>query len=90
MLAEADANVLEVEHVRTDATLELDEVEIALQLETKGAEHCDAGAGDAARRRATPSVCRLSRSEVCSGRGRRSIPLGRLSAASCHGSTVMS
>jgi threonine dehydratase len=39
MLAEADANVLEVEHVRTNATLGLDEVEIAVQVETKGAEH---------------------------------------------------
>ncbi|MFL6100192.1 MAG: threonine ammonia-lyase [Actinomycetales bacterium] len=41
MLAEADANVLEVEHVRTNATLGLDEVEIAVQVETKGHEHCD-------------------------------------------------
>jgi threonine dehydratase len=39
MLAEADANVLEVEHVRTNATLGLDEVEIAVQVETKGADH---------------------------------------------------
>ena len=36
-LAEADANVLEVEHVRTGAALHVDEVEIAVQLETKGA-----------------------------------------------------
>ncbi len=41
MLAEADANVLEVEHVRTNATLGLDEVEIAVQAETTGREHCD-------------------------------------------------
>jgi threonine dehydratase len=41
MLAEADANVLEVEHVRTNATLGLDEVEIAVQVETKGHEHCE-------------------------------------------------
>jgi threonine dehydratase len=41
MLAEADANVIEVEHVRTNATLGLDEVEIAVQVETKGPEHCD-------------------------------------------------
>ncbi len=41
MLAEADANVLEVEHVRTNATLGLDEVEIAVQVETKGREHCE-------------------------------------------------
>jgi threonine dehydratase len=39
MLADADANVLEVEHVRTNATLGLDEVEIAVQVETKGADH---------------------------------------------------
>jgi threonine dehydratase len=41
MLAEADANVLEVEHVRTNATLGLDEVEIAVQVETKGHDHCE-------------------------------------------------
>jgi threonine dehydratase len=40
MLADADANVLEIEHVRTNATLSLDEVEIAVQVETKGTEHC--------------------------------------------------
>jgi threonine dehydratase len=38
--AEADANVLEVEHIRTNASLDVDEVEIALELETKSAEHC--------------------------------------------------
>jgi threonine dehydratase len=41
MLAEADANVLEVEHVRTNATLGLDEVEIAVQVETKGPPHIE-------------------------------------------------
>jgi threonine dehydratase len=41
VLAETDANVLEVEHVRTGAALSVDEVEIGLQLETKGPEHCD-------------------------------------------------
>ena len=40
-LAGADANVLEVEHLRTGATLPVDEVEIAVQLETKGSEHCE-------------------------------------------------
>jgi threonine dehydratase len=40
-VAKADASVLEVEHVRTDARLRIDEVEVALQLETRGAEHCD-------------------------------------------------
>jgi threonine ammonia-lyase medium form len=40
-LAGADANVLEIEHVRTSATLPVDEVEIAVQLEAKGIAHCD-------------------------------------------------
>ncbi len=41
VLADVDANVLEIEHVRTGAQLHVDEVEIALQLETKGREHCE-------------------------------------------------
>ncbi len=41
-LADVGANVLDVEHVRTGPKLHLDEVEVALQLETRGAEHCDA------------------------------------------------
>ena len=40
-LAGADANVLEIGHVRTGATLPVDEVEIAVQLETKGSAHCE-------------------------------------------------
>jgi threonine dehydratase len=40
-LAAADANVLDVEHVRTNPRLHLDEVEVALQLETRGPGHCD-------------------------------------------------
>ena len=56
---QADANVLEVEHVRTDARLRVDEVEVALQLETRGAEHCDARAGPAARGR-LPARLRLA------------------------------
>ena len=40
-LAEADANVLEVEHVRTGAALRVDEVELGVQLETKGPSHCE-------------------------------------------------
>ena len=40
-LAGADANVLEIEHVRTAATLQVHEVEIAVQLEAKGNAHCD-------------------------------------------------
>lgn len=39
-LADADANVLEIEHLRTDATLPVDEVEIAVQLEAKSSAHC--------------------------------------------------
>jgi threonine dehydratase len=42
VLAEADANVVEVEHVRTGIQLHVDEVEIGLQLETKGREHSEA------------------------------------------------
>ena len=40
-LAGADANVLEIEHVRTASTLQVHEVEIAVQLEAKGSAHCD-------------------------------------------------
>jgi threonine dehydratase len=40
-VAAADASVVEVEHVRTDARLRVDEVEVRLQLETRGEEHCD-------------------------------------------------
>ena len=40
-VAAADANVLEVEHVRTDPRLRVDEVEVRLELETRGAEHCE-------------------------------------------------
>jgi threonine ammonia-lyase medium form len=40
-LADADANVLEIEHVRTGANLPVDEVEIAVQLEAKGSAHCE-------------------------------------------------
>jgi threonine dehydratase len=40
-LAESEANVLDVEHVRTNPKLHLDEVEVALQVETRGAAHCD-------------------------------------------------
>jgi hypothetical protein len=39
--AGADANVLEVEHVRTGTALSVDEVEIGIQLETRGPEHCE-------------------------------------------------
>ncbi len=39
--ASVDANVLEVEHIRTGTTISVDEVEIGLQLETQGHEHCE-------------------------------------------------
>jgi threonine dehydratase len=38
-LASSGANVLDVEHLRTGPALHLDEVEVALQLEMRGAEH---------------------------------------------------
>ena len=38
-LAEVDANIIEVVHERISETLNLDEVEVALQLETRGEEH---------------------------------------------------
>src|SRR3954471_16278955 len=42
VVAGAEANALEVEHVRTGARLSVDEVEIALRLETRGPDHCRA------------------------------------------------
>jgi threonine dehydratase len=39
-LAEVEANVLDVVHERTSAQLHLDEVDVALQVETRGGEHC--------------------------------------------------
>ncbi len=40
-VGEAGANVLEVEHIRTDPRLQVDEVGVALQLETRGQAHCE-------------------------------------------------
>ncbi|MFC6237343.1 threonine ammonia-lyase [Longivirga aurantiaca] len=40
-LAAADANVVEVEHARADPKLHLDEVQIEVQVETRGPEHRD-------------------------------------------------
>lgn len=40
VLSGADANVLDISHVRTDPRLGLSEVEVELQLETKGPAHC--------------------------------------------------
>ncbi|MEI7033205.1 threonine ammonia-lyase [Streptomyces pratensis] len=39
-LSVADANVLDISHVRTDPRLGLTEVEVDLHLETKGPQHC--------------------------------------------------
>jgi threonine dehydratase len=39
-LAASGANVLDVEHLRTGPKLHLDEVEVSLQLETRGEQHC--------------------------------------------------
>ena len=39
LLADAQANVLEVGHHRVSAQLHVDEVEVALQVETRGGEH---------------------------------------------------
>jgi threonine dehydratase len=41
-VADTDASVLEVEHVRTDPHLRVDEVDVALRLETQGEEHATA------------------------------------------------
>jgi threonine dehydratase len=38
-LASVDANVLDVVHERTGPRLHVDEVEVALQVETRGSEH---------------------------------------------------
>jgi threonine dehydratase len=40
-LAELDANVLDVVHERTSAHLHLDEVEVAMQVETRGTQHAE-------------------------------------------------
>ncbi len=41
VLARTGGNVLDVEHSRTGAGLHVDEVEVAVQLETRGPEHSD-------------------------------------------------
>jgi threonine dehydratase len=40
-LAGVEANVVEVIHERTSTTLHLDEVEVSLQVETRGSQHAD-------------------------------------------------
>jgi threonine dehydratase len=44
-LADAGANVLEVEHDRTTTSLHIGEVEVRLQLETRGLEHAESVLG---------------------------------------------
>ncbi|MGI9093325.1 MAG: threonine ammonia-lyase [Mycobacteriales bacterium] len=41
LLAEKGANVLDVEHSRTDARLDLGDVEVALSVETRGSDHSE-------------------------------------------------
>ena len=41
LLAELGANVLEVSHARLAPALRVDEVEVVLQVETRGPEHCE-------------------------------------------------
>lgn len=41
-IGRTDANLVEVEHRRTESRLDVDEVEVELQLETRGGEHRDA------------------------------------------------
>jgi threonine dehydratase len=40
VLSLADANVLDVAHVRTDPRLGVAEAEVDVHLETKGPDHC--------------------------------------------------
>jgi threonine dehydratase len=47
-LAATDANVLEVEHVRTGPKIPVNDVEIAVWLETRGQEHCERVVADLA------------------------------------------
>jgi threonine dehydratase len=47
-LATTDANVLEVEHVRTGPQIPVNDVEIALWLETRGQDHCEQVVADLA------------------------------------------
>jgi threonine dehydratase len=39
-IAEADANIVHVDHTRTDTSLGVSEVFVTLQLETRGPQHC--------------------------------------------------
>ena len=55
-LATTDANVLEVEHVRTGPQIPVNDVEIALWLETRGQDHCDQVVADLATAGYNPQV----------------------------------
>lgn len=55
VLSAADANVLDVSHVRTDPRLGLTEVEVEVHLETKGPAHC-AEVGHALREAGYPVI----------------------------------
>jgi threonine dehydratase len=39
-LASQQANIMHVDHVRTGVDLAIDEVEVTMQVETKGPQHC--------------------------------------------------
>lgn len=41
LVGELGGNVIDVEHSRVGSSLTLGEVEVALSMETRGAEHCD-------------------------------------------------
>ena len=55
-LAATDANVLEVEHVRTGPQIPVNDVEIAVWLETRGQEHCERVVADLAAAGFAPHV----------------------------------
>jgi threonine dehydratase len=55
-LATTDANVLEVEHVRTGPQIPVNDVEIALWLETRGQDHCERVVADLANAGYNPQV----------------------------------
>ena len=84
-VAAADASVLEVEHVRTDPRLRVDEVEVRLQLETRGEEHCDERARPAAGR-GLPARARLTGVPPLDSGNSRCI-VSRERDTSCFGST---
>ena len=55
-LAATDANVLEVEHVRTGPQIPVNDVEIAIWLETRGEDHCRRVVADLAEAGYEPQV----------------------------------